>query len=85
MRAAVITLLSAVVATARAEDAPPVTGNPASVSYKATLPETPFSQVEGLQGNIRGSVVAKAAPDGVGVEFTVNFENLPRTGGPFRK
>jgi hypothetical protein len=32
-----------------------------------------------------GGISATAGPSGVGVAFTINFSNLPTSGGPFRK
>ena len=55
-----------------------VTNNPIGVQYTATLPKIPTS-------NILGSVVAQAAPNGVGVSFTVQASGFPSSGGPFCK
>jgi hypothetical protein len=52
------------------------------VTYVAELPEEAFTAIEG-GGNIKGSVVATAGPDGKGVEFSVKFSNVPAEGGPF--
>ncbi|KND95353.1 Cell surface Cu-only superoxide dismutase 5 [Tolypocladium ophioglossoides CBS 100239] len=85
MRAqAILAVLSAAVgAQAASQDATPVTGNPPGVVYKATLPDTPFFSQAALQGNIKGSISARSAPDGNGVKFTVHFKNFPKEGGPF--
>lgn len=61
-----------------------VTGNP-DKAFKATLPEDPFWTSGSLFGNVKGSVSAKAGPDGVGVTFDVEFSNIPKEGGPFSK
>lgn len=34
---------------------------------------------------MKGSIIAMSAPDGKGVQFKVNFSNLPKEGGPFRE
>lgn len=73
-----------------AQDAPStsateVTGNPADKAFVANLPEQPFWTTGTLDGNVKGSVSAKAGPDGVGVTFDVKFSNLPKEGGPFSK
>ncbi|KAL7955167.1 Cu,Zn superoxide dismutase-like protein [Trichoderma compactum] len=85
MRASgILALLSLAVSSCVAEkDAPVVTGNPQSVEYKATLPKKPFFAGADLAGNVKGSVSAVAAPGGKGVRFRVQFENFPRSGGPF--
>ena len=64
-------------------DAKVTTGNP-DVTYVATFPANAFSY-PGPKGNVKGTVTAKAGPGGEGVEFTVNFSNLPDAGGPFCK
>jgi len=64
-------------------DAQVTTGNP-DVTYVATFPANAFSY-PGPKGNVKGTVTAKAGPGGEGVEFTVNFSNLPDAGGPFCK
>lgn len=83
-------LVSAVFSTALVivrftRQAPQITGNPTGVVYEAFLPEEAFSAKETLKGNIKGYIRAESPPDGVGVKFTVNFENLPADGGPFGK
>ncbi|KAK1973886.1 superoxide dismutase [Colletotrichum cereale] len=60
-----------------------IMSNPAGVTYEAVLPEKPFFKAASLHGNVQGSIVAVAAPNGKGVEFTVRFSNLPKKGGPF--
>jgi len=60
-----------------------VSGNPAGVTYVATLPAQPFFKAGSLQGNVKGSVSAKAGPGGVGVQYDVQFSNIPKEGGPF--
>ncbi|GKT48318.1 cell surface Cu-only superoxide dismutase ARB_03674 [Colletotrichum spaethianum] len=57
--------------------------NPAGVVYEAVLPEKPFFKAGSLDGNVQGSIVAVTAPDGKGVQFKVQFSNLPKEGGPF--
>jgi Cu/Zn superoxide dismutase len=47
--------------------------NPAGAAYQAVLPEN---------GPIQGSVVA-VTNENQGVDFAVNFKNLPKEGGPF--
>lgn len=59
-----------------------VTGNPVGVWYMATLTDTEFFNPDDPRGNIKGSVIATAHPDGVGVDFQVTFANLPTSGGP---
>lgn len=83
--AALLAVLVAVDTSYAAENAPVVINNPIDVIYTATLPEEPFFQAPGLSGNVKGFISASAPPDGVGVRFTVRFENLPKTGGPFRR
>ncbi|CRK39860.1 hypothetical protein BN1708_020652, partial [Verticillium longisporum] len=51
--------------------------------YEAVLPEDPFFAGVDIEGNVKGSITAISAPDGVGVEFKVTFSNLPKEGGPF--
>lgn len=80
-----VAVLSAATYTLAADPAPIISGNPLDVVYTATLPKKPFFQAQGLDGNIRGFISGSAPPDGVGVRFTVRFENLPKTGGPFCK
>lgn len=75
----------AVVGQVVAEDATPVTDNPAGVAYKATLPKERFFKDAALDGNVKGSISAVAAADGNGVKFSVKFENLPKEGGPFSR
>lgn len=65
------------------QPAPVVEGNPAGVTYVATLPAEPFFMAGSLDGNVEGSVTAKAGPGGRGVQFDVKFSNLPTSGGPF--
>ncbi|KAM0332588.1 hypothetical protein ACHAQA_002872 [Verticillium albo-atrum] len=64
-------------------DAPIVEGNPPGLVYEAVLPEDPFFAGVDIEGNVKGSITAISAPDGVGVEFKVSFSNLPKEGGPF--
>ncbi|KAK5663406.1 hypothetical protein OQA88_3835 [Cercophora sp. LCS_1] len=70
--------------TGKLGNATVVENNPVGVVYVATFPKEPFfkgAYPDG--GNIQGSVVASAASDGVGVQFTIRWSNLPKTGGPF--
>ncbi|KAI9171472.1 Cell surface Cu-only superoxide dismutase [Paramyrothecium foliicola] len=83
MRSSTFAPLAALVAQAIAQDATPVTGNPIGVLYKATLPEKPFFAGADIEGNVKGFISGVATPDGNAVEFTVQFENLPKEGGPF--
>ncbi|KAL7946510.1 Cu,Zn superoxide dismutase-like protein [Trichoderma barbatum] len=85
MRASgILAILSLALSGCVAEkDAPVVTGNPQSVEYKATLPKKPFFSNAALVGNVKGYVSAVAAPGGKGVRFSVQFENFPKSGGPF--
>ncbi|KAH9891387.1 superoxide dismutase [Xylariomycetidae sp. FL2044] len=69
--------------TGKLGDAIPVTNNPVGKSVVGTLPEKPFWTAGSIDGNVKGSITAKSAADGKGVEFTVNFSNLPKEGGPF--
>ncbi|KAJ6445968.1 superoxide dismutase protein [Purpureocillium lavendulum] len=81
---ALVTVVYAAAAAAQAtQDAPVITGNPTGARYKAVLPDTPFFHVDGLSGNVKGSIIAETPADGVGVQFSVHFSNLPKTGGPF--
>ncbi|PTB64616.1 Cu,Zn superoxide dismutase-like protein [Trichoderma citrinoviride] len=68
---------------AAAKDAPVVIDNPQGVEFKATLPKKPFFSGAALVGNVKGSVSATAGPASKGVRFRVQFENFPKTGGPF--
>jgi hypothetical protein len=70
-------------AQALAQTATAVTGNPVDVLYKASLPEKPFFKDANIDGNVRGFISGQAAADGNGITFTVQFENLPKEGGPF--
>ncbi|OAL50727.1 Cu,Zn superoxide dismutase-like protein [Pyrenochaeta sp. DS3sAY3a] len=56
--------------------APQVTANPIGSTYVGVLPEKAGS-------NLRGSIAAVAAADGVGVKFAVSISGLPAEGGPF--
>ena len=59
--------------------------NPPGVVYKAVLPaEANFKPAYPNGGNVKGSIVAVGSPNGIGVIFTVKFENLPAE-GPFSK
>merc|ERR1712093_870210 len=60
-----------------------VENNPVGKVYTATLPEKPFFNPTNPKGNVKGSISATANPNGIGVKFTVKFENLPTSGGPF--
>ncbi|KAG6269608.1 hypothetical protein E4U49_006314 [Claviceps purpurea] len=81
--APLLAILAALEASYAAEIAAVVTKNPLDVIYTATLPSEPFFEAPGLSGNVKGFISASAPPDGVGVRFTVRFQNLPKTGGPF--
>jgi len=61
-----------------------VENNPPGVIYTATLPTTEFNNPNDPRGNVKGSISATANPNGIGVSFTINFSNLPTSGGPFR-
>ncbi|KAM3443620.1 hypothetical protein MY4824_000506 [Beauveria thailandica] len=65
------------------QDAKIVSNNPHGVTYAAILPTEPFFKGANLDGNVVGSISATAADDGVGTKFTVEFSNLPKSGGPF--
>lgn len=67
------------------EAAAVVDSNPEGVTYVAALPVEPFFVAGTLDGNVKGFVSAKAGPGGVGVQFDVEFSNLPAEGGPFSK
>lgn len=60
-----------------------VTNNPPGPIYVATLPTTEFNNPKDPRGNVKGTIAAKANPDGIGVSFSVSFSNLPTSGGPF--
>jgi hypothetical protein len=51
-----------------------VENNPPGKIYTATLPTNEFFNPEDPRG-----------PNGIGVSFQVSFENLPTSGGPFRR
>ena len=92
------TILSALMATllglvrAQSTDVP-VTGilgnasivenNPPGIIYTATFPTTQFFNPNDPRGNVKGSVSAVANSNGIGVAFSVDFSNLPTSGGPF--
>lgn len=78
-------VLAALVGQIAGQNAEPVTDNPVGVTYKATLPDTPFFKYSGLEGNVKGYISATANRDGNGVDFSVLFSNLPKEGGPFRE
>ncbi|KAI0161104.1 superoxide dismutase [Hypoxylon sp. FL1284] len=63
-------------------DAAVQTGNPVGMSVKATLPEGAF-WTGPIDGNVRGSLIAKSGAGGVGVDYEATFSNLPTEGGPF--
>lgn len=79
-----LALLSAAAIGHVAGEAPPTSGNPPNVAYKATI-EKAFFEDAVLPGPLKASIVAQAPADGEGVGFTVHFENLPDEGGPFSK
>ncbi|EHK48213.1 hypothetical protein TRIATDRAFT_215831 [Trichoderma atroviride IMI 206040] len=83
MRACNVLAIFSTVSCAAAKDAPVVSGNPQGVEYTATLPKEPFFPKAELVGNVKGNVSAVAGPGGKGVRFTVQFENFPKSGGPF--
>lgn len=61
-----------------------VRNNPPGVVYRAEFPKDSFfkdAYPDG--GNIEGSVIAVANPNGVGVIFSIDWQNLPKAGGPF--
>jgi len=60
-----------------------VTNNPVGLVYTATLPTTEFFNPADPRGNVKGSITATSAPDGIGVQFQVSFSNFPTSGGPF--
>jgi hypothetical protein len=66
-------------------DATVVTDNPIGPVYTAVLPTTEFFNPADPRGNVKGGISATAGPGGVGVAFTINFSNLPTSGGPFRE
>ncbi|KAI8964400.1 superoxide dismutase [Daldinia sp. FL1419] len=68
--------------TGQLGDATATTGNPIGKQAVATLPEQPFWKGS-LNGNVRGSVLAKSGVNGEGVDYEVSFSNLPQEGGPF--
>ncbi|KAM0462662.1 hypothetical protein ACHAPV_003486 [Trichoderma viride] len=83
MRACNVLAIFSTVGCTAAKDAPVVSGNPQGVEYKAALPKEPFFPKAELVGNVKGNVSAVAGPGGKGVRFTVQFENFPKSGGPF--
>ncbi|KAI2621414.1 superoxide dismutase [Hypomontagnella submonticulosa] len=68
--------------TGKLGDAPITTGNPVGKIAVATLPEEAFWKGS-LDGNVKGSVTAKAGPGGQGIDYSVSFSNLPKEGGTF--
>ncbi|KAH6660574.1 superoxide dismutase [Truncatella angustata] len=76
-------VLAQVSATGQLGDATVVTNNPLGKSYVGVLPKEPFWKSGSIDGNVKGSITVKSSPDGVGVEYTVKFSNLPKEGGPF--
>ncbi|RFU28771.1 hypothetical protein B7463_g7556, partial [Scytalidium lignicola] len=60
-----------------------VKNNPVGKMYMATLPTTEFFNPDNPRGNIKGSIIATAHPNGTGVDFQISFSNLPTSGGPF--
>ncbi|KAH8815278.1 superoxide dismutase [Xylogone sp. PMI_703] len=60
-----------------------VNNNPIGKMYMATLPEVEFFDANDPRGNVKGSVIAIAHPNGTGIDFQVTFSNLPTSGGPF--
>ena len=60
-----------------ARDAALASSSSGSVVYVATLSEASGG------GDIKGSISAEAGSDGMGVKFTVDFSDLPLSGGPF--
>lgn len=76
-------VLSQNVTTGQLGDAMVVTNNPIGQTYTGTLPEEPFFKAGSLDGNVKGSIVVKTGANGVGVDYTVKFSNLPKEGGPF--
>ncbi|EFX06134.1 cytosolic cu zn superoxide dismutase [Grosmannia clavigera kw1407] len=58
--------------------------NPPGQVYIATLPKTAFDKAAYPSGgNVEGRISAEAHPGGIGVDFDINFWNLPETDGPF--
>ncbi|QSZ32442.1 hypothetical protein DSL72_002016 [Monilinia vaccinii-corymbosi] len=57
--------------------------NPVGAIYVATLPDTEFANPGDSHGNVKGSISAQANPDGTGVQFKIDFSNLPTSGGPY--
>ncbi len=65
--------------TGKLGDAFVVNTNPIGVTYTATLPDTPRS-------NIRGSIAGTSNANGTGVTFRINVSGLPDASlGPFSK
>jgi hypothetical protein len=62
-----------------------VEDNPVGRQAVATLPGKPFWTTGSLDGNVVGSLSVKSSANGIGVDYTVSFSNLPKEGGPFRK
>lgn len=79
-----LALLSAAAIGQVVAEASETSGNPANVVYKATI-DKPFFADAILPGQLKASIVAQAPADGKGVNFNVQFENLPDEGGPFSK
>ncbi|KAF4594768.1 superoxide dismutase [Ophiocordyceps camponoti-floridani] len=79
---ATASLSAGLVAAQGTQPAPVIKANPSGASFEATLPAQAFT-AGSLDGNVKGSIVASTPADGVGVEFKIQFENVPQEGGPF--
>lgn len=79
----ILAILSTIVSYTAAKDAPVSSDNLQGVEFEAYLPKQPFFSEAELVGNVKGNISAEAGPCGKGVKFTVQFENLPKSGGPF--
>ncbi|KAI0125775.1 superoxide dismutase [Xylariales sp. AK1849] len=60
-----------------------VTDNPIGKEAVGTLPEKAFWTSGSLKGNVKGSLTVKSSLNGIGVDYSVKFSNLPAEGGPF--
>ena len=70
-------MLSAIAGlVAAAPDAPVTSGNPLGATHMAVLPNSNFT-------TIRGTVTGTTNNNGTGVIFTVAFNNVPSSGGPY--
>ncbi|MCJ1334228.1 hypothetical protein MMC10_010935 [Thelotrema lepadinum] len=71
-----LTLVAFTGLAAAVPDAPLSQNNPLGATYMATLPNSSFT-------TIRGTISGSTNTNGTGVDFTVSFDSIPATGGPY--